>query len=117
MGEVPVFGWRYPQVVAQFTVDVRQASGNRSNIAFNRKRQPDCVTWGRIRVLSDYDDARRIQRLLKRSQDAIVTGEVVDARRGFSDEALADKRNQVFVGRERLSPRRVHPRSKGRRHD
>jgi hypothetical protein len=61
--------WFDTEIVLQFAIDVRQAAGERADLAVNRKRKTDRVTGRWVWVLTDDDDSHRIQWLFERPQD------------------------------------------------
>lgn len=89
-GQVTVLRRHDAKVVVQFSVNVLQASRERAHVGSGRKREPDGVPRGRVRILPDDEHTNLSEGPLKCRENAVCSGQNAFARGSFSLKKLVD---------------------------
>lgn len=112
-----MFGGGNSEVVPQFCVDVREASGEWANVSVRRKREPDRVPRCRVGVLADDDDSNGLNRHAKCAEDVGAVWCVGYAGGAFRLESMGDVIERVSRTTECGEPTGVDTREEVRVHD
>ena len=111
-----MFRGRDSNVVPQFGVNVREASGEWANVAVRRKREPHRVPGRRVGVLAENDDSNGLHRNAKCAEDVAAVRCVSYAGGAFRPELMVDVVDCVRRATECGEPTGVDAREEVRVH-